>query len=212
MAEMPVFKTRHFTVSHSTMPPIPGYLIVRAIRPETSLATLTPAAQAELGKVLARAMKLIEKVVAPERVYVLRFGEEVPAIHFHVFPRTRAMADAYHKATGDATLNERGQNVLRQVSKTMIGMPSRVFQVGGHTDSSPVSGKLQEQFATNWELSTTRATNVVRFLEEQCAVPGKQLVAAGFAWHRPIASNRSGRGKRKNHRIEIVMLRQTLPG
>jgi chemotaxis protein MotB len=85
-------------------------------------------------------------------------------------------------------------------------MPDRVFQVGGHTDSAPPSETLQERFATNWELSTARGTNVVRYLEEECSVPGKQLIAAGFAWHRPVASNQKWKGKRKNRRIEIVML------
>ena len=107
---------------------------------------------------------------------------------------------------GEAELNKRGQKVLRRVSETILEHGDRVFQVRGHTDNVPVSGKLMEQFPTNRELSALRATHVVRFLEEQCKVPGKQLSAAAFAFHRPVSSNKSSNGRRRNRRIEIVML------
>jgi chemotaxis protein MotB len=77
----------------------------------------------------------------------------------------------------------------------------------GHTDGTRiVSSTTQEKFPTNWELSTARATNVVRFLQEQGKVPGAELVAVGFAEFRPVASNASAEGRRKNRRIEIVLV------
>jgi chemotaxis protein MotB len=83
----------------------------------------------------------------------------------------------------------------------------QVYQVGGHTDSRPITTrKLVERYPTNWELSTSRATNVARFLEEEGHIPGKQLVAAGFAQYRPTSNNRTRRGRRQNRRIEIVLL------
>ena len=45
-------------------------------------------------------------------------------------------------------------------------MDDKQIQVSGHTDSNPISEKLASQFPTNWELSVSRAINVVRFLEE----------------------------------------------
>jgi len=112
---------------------------------------------------------------------------------------------------GDAQLNDRGKKVLRRVGETIIANAERAFQVAGHTDDDPVTGQLVAEYPTNWELSTARATNVVRFLQEDCKVPGRQLVAAGFAEHRPTASNKNERGKRKNRRIEITMLARPLP-
>ncbi|HWB81598.1 MAG TPA: OmpA family protein [Nannocystaceae bacterium] len=111
---------------------------------------------------------------------------------------------------GDATLEERGQKVMRRVAETMRANPERAFEIAGHTDDDPVAGKLAEQFPTNWELSTARATNVVRFLVEQCEVSGRQLVASGYAAERPVASNKSARGRKKNRRIEITMRAQPL--
>lgn len=109
-------------------------------------------------------------------------------------------------ARGDATLEDRGMKVLRRVAEVIRANPDKQFQIAGHTDDDPVTGQLATQFPTNWELSTARATNVVRFLIEQCEVTPKQLVAAGYADQRPRASNKNLRGKKKNRRIEITLL------
>lgn len=108
---------------------------------------------------------------------------------------------------GEVDINERGQKVLTQVAQTLASFQKHTIQVGGHTDSAPViSPKVRERFPTNWELSTGRASNVVRFLQEKGRIPGKRLVAAGFAQFRPTASNQSSAGRAKNRRIEIVLL------
>jgi chemotaxis protein MotB len=79
--------------------------------------------------------------------------------------------------------------------------------VGGHTDQMRVSNpETQERFPTNWELSTARATNVVRFLEDRGKLPGSRLVAAGFSQFRPVASNTTEQTRQQNRRIELVLL------
>lgn len=108
---------------------------------------------------------------------------------------------------GKTEIKERGQKILVQVAGTLAGFKGHVIQVGGHTDSARVvSPELVERYPTNWELSTARATNVVRFLQEHSSIPGDRLLAAGFAQFRPAASNKSERGRQKNRRIEIVLL------
>src|SRR5690606_7598281 len=78
--------------------------------------------------------------------------------------------------SGEAELNEDGQAVLRKVGETLAQVPDKIIQVSGHTDSLPISRKLTDRFPTNWELSVARATNVVRFLQEEVGVPGDRLV------------------------------------
>lgn len=112
--------------------------------------------------------------------------------------------------SGQAELNESGRAVLQQVGETLAGVPDKMIQVSGHTDALPISRKLQAEFPTNWELSTARATHVVRFLQEEIGIPGERLVAAGQAEFRPVASNRSRRGRSRNRRIEVRLL--PLPG
>ena len=111
--------------------------------------------------------------------------------------------------SGEADLSDSGRKVLRQVGEIFLKVPDKVIQVGGHTDDVPISAKLKERFPTNWELSAARALNVVRFLEDEVQVPGARLVAAGFSQHRPIGPNTTKNGRRKNRRIEVVLLPST---
>ena len=113
---------------------------------------------------------------------------------------------------GEAEIKESGKEVLKQVARTLRRVPGSVFQVGGHTDSTAIVSKdVREKYPTNWELSAARATTVVRYLSEKQGVPGKQLVAAGFARFRPVASNRTKEGRARNRRIEIAVLREQKP-
>jgi chemotaxis protein MotB len=118
------------------------------------------------------------------------------------------VSDTVLFGVGDATLSERGQKVLTRLAESLKALPDQaVFQVGGHTDNQPIkSEEVKAKFPTNWELSATRATNVVRFLEETCQIPGKRLVAAGFSEFRPVSSNAKPKGRAKNRRIEIALL------
>jgi chemotaxis protein MotB len=108
--------------------------------------------------------------------------------------------------SGEAELNEQGKEVLKKVGETLKEASDKIIQVGGHTDSLPISDRLKDEFPSNWELSTARATQVVRFLAESARIPGDRLVASGFAQFRPVASNATKRGRRLNRRIEIVLL------
>lgn len=116
------------------------------------------------------------------------------------------MADQILFDVGQAEVNERGKKVLAQVAQSVRELTTYSLEVAGHTDSSRVvTPATQERFPTNWELSTARATNVVRFLEERGKIPGARLGALGFAEFRPTASNASEEGRQKNRRIEILM-------
>jgi chemotaxis protein MotB len=95
--------------------------------------------------------------------------------------------------------------VLARVGGVLATMDDKQIQVSGHTDSHPISEKLAPQFPTNWELSTARAVNVVRFLQEKANVPAKNLVATGYGEYHPIASNKSSTGRARNRRIEILL-------
>jgi chemotaxis protein MotB len=108
--------------------------------------------------------------------------------------------------SGEAELSEAGKAVLRKVGEAFIKVPDKLIQVGGHTDDVPISAKLKDRFPSNWELSAARALNVVRFLEDEVEVPGPRLLAAGFSQYRPVGSNAAKEGRRKNRRIEVVLL------
>lgn len=116
------------------------------------------------------------------------------------------LADQILFAPGQAELSARGQAVIRRVATSLARMQNRLVMVEGHTDSTPLSGEAQERFPTNWELSTTRATHVVRFLSDECEIPGERLVAAGLSHFRPMGDNATAAGRRRNRRIEITLM------
>lgn len=107
--------------------------------------------------------------------------------------------------SGDARISKRGEGVLTRVGQVLAPIEDKQIQVSGHTDNAPISEKLAAQFPTNWELSVTRATNVVRFLAEKTGVPERLLVATGHGPHRPVASNATPQGRARNRRIEILL-------
>jgi chemotaxis protein MotB len=107
--------------------------------------------------------------------------------------------------SGEAVISKRGEGVLSRVGAVLASMDDKQIQVSGHTDSNPISEKLAPQFPTNWELSVSRAVNVVRFLEEKANVPAKNLTATGYGQHHPIASNKTAAGRARNRRIEILL-------
>jgi chemotaxis protein MotB len=107
--------------------------------------------------------------------------------------------------SGDASLSKRGENVLGRLGAVLTSIEDRQIQVSGHTDNTPISDKLKQQYPTNWELSVARATNVVRFLQEKAAVPADRLVASGYGEYQPIANNKTSAGRARNRRIELLL-------
>lgn len=105
-------------------------------------------------------------------------------------------------ASGSATLGREGQDVITQVGEVLAEFPDRRFQVEGHTDDVPIA---TERFPSNWELSSARALAVVKLLSREGVSP-ENLSGAGFGEYQPVASNDDAEGRRRNRRIEIVML------
>ena len=108
--------------------------------------------------------------------------------------------------SGEASLSERGAEVLARLGTVLAKVEGRSIFVSGHTDDAPPSQRLAATFPTNWELSVARAVNVVRFLGEKGGVPSGRLVAAGHSDTRPVASNATPKGRARNRRIEILLI------
>lgn len=110
-------------------------------------------------------------------------------------------------ASGDAEISAEGKKVLARVGKVLTGThdKNRVIRIEGHTDIVPIGPKIKDRFATNWELSTARATNVVRNLVESSKLPPVAFEAAGLGEYHPVAGNDRPEGRRRNRRIEIIL-------
>ena len=90
-------------------------------------------------------------------------------------------------------------NILQGVSKNIPSKINWILRVDGHTDRVPIHNF---KFASNWELSTSRAISVVKFLQEQ-SIPANRLAAAGFGEYQPLDARDDEIAYRRNRRIEL---------
>jgi chemotaxis protein MotB len=103
--------------------------------------------------------------------------------------------------SGRTELKPAGKDALSAVADVMKSMQTRHFQVAGHTDNVPIHN---DQFASNWELSSGRALRVVHYLMGR-GVDGGMLSAAGYSEIDPVASNNAPEGRKQNRRTEITL-------
>jgi chemotaxis protein MotB len=108
---------------------------------------------------------------------------------------------------GRAELDPEAQNLFREIALDLVAIPNHV-RVEGHTDDVPIH---TVRYASNWELSTARATNVVAFFTEGVGITPDRLSAAGYAEFHPRVPNDSAEHRAENRRVDIVILNpQTL--
>jgi chemotaxis protein MotB len=105
-------------------------------------------------------------------------------------------------AAGEAELQPAGRVVLDDLAESLAGIPNQLA-VEGHTDNIPIS---TPRFPSNWELSTARATAVLRYLVEHHGIAPARMSAAGYADQRPLAGNDTGGGRARNRRVDIAVL------
>ncbi|MGE5894340.1 MAG: OmpA family protein [bacterium] len=107
--------------------------------------------------------------------------------------------------SGSSVIKKHGKEVLDRVAGILKKVSDRQIRIEGHTDNVPIGERIKEKFPTNWELSTARATNVVKYLIEKGVDPNL-LSPAGYGQYRPVAPNDTEEGRAKNRRIEIVLI------
>lgn len=119
---------------------------------------------------------------------------------------TMTMVDKIIFPSGSAEISKEGKEVLDKVVTILKEVKDKRIQVEGHTDNVPIVSVLKKRFPTNWELSTARATEVVRYVQETGGLDPRLLSATGYSEYQPVASNDTDEGKHKNRRIEIILL------
>ena len=110
--------------------------------------------------------------------------------------------------SGSADITPEGRTQLSQLAKTLDEIAKEIpeainwiLRVDGHTDRVPIR---TTQFPSNWELSTARATAVVKLLIEE-SIPPERLAAAGFGQYQPLDASNTTEGRARNRRIELKL-------
>lgn len=102
---------------------------------------------------------------------------------------------------GSADLKRDVLTILDSIAKIIRRFSCEV-RVGGHTDSLPIR---TSRFPSNWELSSARASSVVRYFDEVLRIEPTRFVAVGYGSHRPLLPNFTEKQRKTNRRVEIAL-------
>jgi chemotaxis protein MotB len=102
--------------------------------------------------------------------------------------------------SGAADVRPAALPVLHRIA---AALPEAALRVEGHTDDVPIH---TAQFASNWELSSARASSIARLLLLHANIHAEQMSVAGYAEFHPAASNATAEGRARNRRVDIVLL------
>ncbi len=103
--------------------------------------------------------------------------------------------------SGSAVVNPKGKQALGTLAQVLNVNPDINVVVEGHTDSIPIRGKYED----NWALSVARATSIVRILTETYNVDPVRVIASGKSKFEPVDSNETPEGRQRNRRTEIIL-------
>ena len=104
--------------------------------------------------------------------------------------------------SGSAEIKLKSEPAVMQIAEILKARPNSI-RIEGHTDNVPIHN---QQFTSNWELSTARATEMIALFISRYGLPPARLSASGYAEFHPVASNETWQGRAENRRVDIVVL------
>jgi chemotaxis protein MotB len=177
---------------------------------ETRVAELSKQLEEEIAKVSKEKEEEIKRLASAQEELVRELQAEIENKEIQITQLADrlsvSLVDKILFPSGEADITPAGLKVLERVGNIIKNVEDKIIRVEGHTDNVPIAARLQKQFPTNWELSTARATNVVRFLQDKVGIAPIRLQAVGLSEYHPVTSNETPEGRSKNRRIEIALL------
>ena len=108
---------------------------------------------------------------------------------------------------GSADIAAEALPLLQKVG-AIISKTAYLIRIEGHTDNLPIH---TERYPSNWELSTARAVNVLRYFIKNHNVDPRRLAAEGFSEFHPVVANDTAENREKNRRVEIIFIKKERP-
>lgn len=184
--------------AHSKIPPLTNMNASSATSIPAAMPLPLPSVRVETAEETESHLnKLLAEQVAAGRIprgsVTMRITTEGLVISLH---------EAGFFPSGSAQVRTASIPMLSSLAATL---PTGPLRIEGHTDNVPIH---TAQFATNWELSTARATAIARLLLERGPIDPANLSAAGYAEFHPVASNSTAEGRTQNRRVDIILLRR----
>jgi len=106
--------------------------------------------------------------------------------------------------SGSAKILPEGMKTLDKLAEALLDSNEKI-RVEGHTDNVPIKESSREKYPSNWELSSARASSVIRYFQSAHGIAPERMEAVGLALYAPIDSNDTDEGRQRNRRVEIVL-------
>jgi len=103
--------------------------------------------------------------------------------------------------SGSAEVNPKGKEALGKLAEVLTQNPDISINIEGHTDSIPIKGRYED----NWALSVARSTSIVRILTQTYNIDPNRVIASGHSQFDPVDKNANPEGRAKNRRTEIIL-------
>ncbi len=201
--EMGVFQTSAAKVPVDLEDPMPfsTVQIVENIRRNADLAQIVSRPDGKLGGGgengdLAQLQHELENTLAPE------IARKEISMRREPDGLVISLREVGFFESGSAQMKQESQPAFDRIA-TLLKKRNCRLRIEGHTDNIPIHNA---QFASNWELSTSRATEIVRVLIVRDGFDAYHLSAAGYAEYHPVAPNGTNEGRGMNRRVDIVIL------
>ncbi|MFA7059351.1 MAG: flagellar motor protein MotB [Pedobacter sp.] len=175
--------------------------ILPSITPELSIA---PSGKSGRGQGKTRAEeKDFRQIKSSIEAYLVKQGAQ-NKVSLNITRRGLivSLKEAGFFDSGQANIRPDAYELINTISEVMTQY-NNPLRVEGHTDNVPINSS---QFPSNWELSTARATNGLKYLLKHFDVDPDKISATGYAEFRPVADNATAEGRAKNRRVDLVML------
>lgn len=177
--------------AHTRLPPLP-IADGNGAAPQLNAVLKTITAQDPMAEVKQR----LAQAAAPE------IARGTIGIHDSPNGLVISLQEAGFFDSGAANIRPSALPVLARIADVL---PEAPLRVEGHTDNVPIHNS---QFASNWELSSARASSIARLLLQHPNIRPELLSVAGYAEYHPAASNDTPEGRARNRRVDLVLLKR----
>lgn len=181
--------------------PSQAITVIPSLKPEIKVA---PAGRTRSGQVKTRAdEKDFRQIKSAVEAYLVKQGAQ-NKVTLEITRRGLivSLKEAGFFNSGQANIKPEAYELINTIAEVMTQY-NNPLRLEGHTDNVPIS---TAQFPSNWELSTARATNGLKYLLKNFDVDANKISATGYAEFRPIAANDTSEGRARNRRVDLVML------
>lgn len=200
--ELGVFETSNTLIPLNDSEPVPfsKIQVVENTERTSDMTRIVQPTKGELSPTVSAPVRDVqselEKVLAPEiqkKVVELKVRREGLIV---------SLREIGFYETGSAELRATSKGAIDRLAE-VLSKHTESMRVEGHTDNIPIHNA---RFASNWELSTARASELIKLFIEKYRIAPARLSAAGYAEYHPVALNDSPEGRAHNRRVDIVIL------